>query len=165
MKNLVLVCLVALLVKCTVSSEDLAQARADGVYLKVRMLAVDAPNSAGGVALRVSYANTGLKPLKYVQMLVQGYNQFGDLQVDSISGDAQRTVTFTGLVEPGAITGDTTGLGLGNPVAYNTWYNSNVRCAILGFVVVTYMDDTMWESNDIAGIMGQEEYNRCGHIK
>lgn len=126
------------LVGCGASTADLNYARGHESPLLVNHVHTTAPDTLGGVSVRLGFVNAGEKPWKYLDLQVEPYNQFGD-----IAGD-RSAIRWTGLVEPGQDVGNEIGGYAGFPVL---WYDRTIYCANVLTAKITFVDNSIWESD------------------
>ena len=87
----------------------------------------------GGVSTHINFQNTSGKKINYITFTFVYFNAIGDKVYDSISGDWDRDVKYTGPLEGG---------GSISMVTTTKFYNYNVSCVSWDRAVIEFSDGT-----------------------
>ena len=92
-------------------------------------------DSAGGVEWNFKFTNNTDKTIKYIYMSWDCYNAVGDLVYDQITNESNKSIKYTGPLEPGKSTN----------ILRNTtrFYNYSYNTAALTKLHVEFMDGTI----------------------
>jgi hypothetical protein len=129
--------------------EDAALKSSQGIPLMIYNAAPGAPNSAGGVDVRLGIANLSEKPIKYLRATVVPYNAVGD----RVSGTIRRR-SAAGIYATGPFAAfERSKAPVFEPLFWeNIWYNYSITCIQLTRVSIEYMDGTTRTFSNLSSI-------------
>jgi hypothetical protein len=151
----------ASLLGVSISAEDAARVKSDSIPILITRLQRTSPNSAGGVDVRVNYANTSGKRFKYVVFTVKPFNAVGDLVSSDIGSKVFARLNDTGPIKTRE-NWDYHG-GQDGGLWANVWYNNSISCIELVGVEITYMDGDKisFDKDGISSILVSSISNSC----
>ena len=163
MKRLTLLAVAIVMAACVASpyQEDIANKVSQGAPLLIYRAEPRAPNSAGGVDVRLGIANLSSKTIKYLRATVVPYNAVGDRVTGEIRRRSSARIYSTG---PYIGYNGTSGPEL-HPLFWDTiWYNHSIRCIEITRVSIEYMDGTtrtFSTPSSIASLLHPSVSNSC----
>ncbi len=131
--------------KCDRCGENIGMDRAQEIRNMIEVYEVypGKPDSAGGVDLHISFANTSDKTIKYVYFNVTPYNAVGDAVKCEIRDYYNFTGYLTGPFEPGYEGYSRYGNTTSSKNSWGeAWYNYSIKSIELNSIRIEYTDGT-----------------------
>lgn len=135
MRLVIYISFVFMMSGCAFLNPSALEAKEQGLPIKISSFYPEAPNSAGGVSVRINYYTFSEDPIKYIVFTVTPYNSVGDTVYSEIGNRSTYRLSTTG---PYYNSNNRKDVGWSN-----IWYNTTIRCIEIESIEVTYMNDTV----------------------
>jgi hypothetical protein len=148
----------------TTNTKDLERVKREGIPILIEFAYPSAPNSAGGVDVRIDFVNTSSKTFKYVLFTAIPYNKVGDVVQSAVGGKTSASLETVGPYNPGQKNYEPDPW-LGGRYSHwpNVWYNNTISCIEITKVELTYMDGSTvsFDGPSIKKLLAESIKNSC----